>query len=79
MGIDIVSFWKNICRMSVGLIIPVALGVLSMLYIEISSKWVLLGLIVGYTLIYCISMWLLGLNKYEKDLILKVFKKVKRK
>lgn len=79
MGINIVSFWKNICRMSVGLIIPVALGVLSMLYIEISSKWVLLGLIVGYTLIYCISMWILGLNKYEKDLILKVFKKIKRK
>lgn len=79
MGIEIVSFWKNICRMSVGLIIPVVLGVLSMLYIEISSKWVLLGLIVGYTLIYCISMWFLGLNKYEKDLILKVFKKVKRK
>lgn len=79
MGIDIISFWKNICRMSVGLVVPIVLGVLSMLYIEISSKWILLGLIIGYTAIYCISMWFLGLNRYEKDLILKFFKKVKRK
>lgn len=79
MGIDIISFWKNICRMSVGLIVPIVLGVLSMLYIEISSKWILFGLIIGYTAIYCISMWFLGLNRYEKDLVFKLFKKVKRK
>ena len=79
MGIDIVSFWKNICRMSVGLVVPIVLGILSMLYIEILSKWILLGLIIGYMAIYCISMWFLGLNRYEKDLVLKVFKKVKGK
>lgn len=79
MGIDIISFWKNICRMSVGLIIPVVLGVLSMIYIEISYKWTLFGLIIGYTVIYCISMWFLGLNRYEKNLVLRAFRKVKRK
>ena len=79
MGIDIVSFWKNICRMSVGLVVPIVLGIFSMLYIEILSKWILLGLIIGYMAIYCISMWFLGLNRYEKDLVLKVFKKVKGK
>lgn len=79
MGIDIIAFWKNIGRMSVGLIIPVVLGVLSMIYIEISSKWTLFGLIIGYTVIYCISMWFLGLNRYEKELVLRAFRKVKRK
>lgn len=79
IGINILSFWKNIGRMSAGLIIPVVFGVLCMMYAEISSKWILLQLIIGYTLIYCVSMWFLGLNKYEKDLVLNVFKRVKCK
>ncbi len=78
MGIDIITFWKNIARMSLGIVIPIILGTLAMIYIEISSIWVLLGLIVAYTIIYCISMWFLGLNQYEKDLILKVFKVFKK-
>lgn len=78
MGIDIISFWKNIGRISLGLIVPIILGILLMLYINITSKWVLFGLIAAYTVIYCVSMWLLGLNRYEKDLILKVFKKFKK-
>lgn len=80
LNINIVGFWKNILRMSIGLIVPVIIGILTMRFITISSIWVLLGLIIGYTLIYCASMWLLGLNSYEKELIYKPLKKIfKRK
>ena len=80
LNIDIVAFWKNILRMSMGLIVPVIIGILIRRFISISSIWVLLGVIIGYTVIYCISMWLLGLNSYEKELICKPLRKIfKRK
>ena len=80
LGINVIKFWKNIGRMSLGLIVPIIVGSLLMVYVKITSIWLLFAVIVGYTVIYCISMWLLGLNEYEKNLfktpIRKIFKKV---
>lgn len=80
LNVNIVLFWKNILRMSIGLMVPAIIGILTMRFVTISSIWVLFGLIIGYTLIYCASMWLLGLNSYEKELICKPLRKIfKRK
>lgn len=76
LGINIIAFWKNIVRMSVGLIIPIAVGVALTLFVEITSIWRLLAVIVLYTIVYCWSMWFFGLNAYEKGLFLKPIKKV---
>lgn len=80
LGINVIKFWRNIGRMSLGLIVPIVVGSLLMVYVKITSIWLLFAVIVGYTVIYCISMWLLGLNEYEKNLfktpIRKIFKKV---
>lgn len=76
LNIDIATFWKNILRMSKGLVFPIIIGLLIMRFITISSIWILFGLIIGYTLIYCASMWLLGLNSYEKELICKPLRKI---
>lgn len=76
LNIDILSFWKNILRMSLGLITPIAAGVLALCFIQINSIWTLLGLIVAYTVIYCVSMWFLGLNSYEKSVVAAPFKKI---
>lgn len=74
--IDILKFWKNICRMSLGLIIPIICGILAEVFIEITSVWMLLGLIVAYCVIYALSMWFLGMNAYEKSLLQKPLKKL---
>ena len=80
-NIDILSFWKNILRMSIGLIIPIALGVIMAYTINLYSILNLLLCIGIYAIIYCVSMWFLGMNKYEKNLILKpiatIFKRKK--
>ena len=68
-GIDIPYFWKNILQQSVGLIIPVAAGFLLNRLFTFDSIVKLLAGIAAYTLIYCISMWTFGMNRYEKDLI----------
>lgn len=68
-GIDIPYFWKNILRQSLGLIVPVTVGFLLNRFITFDSVMKLLAGIAAYTVIYCISMWTLGMNQYEKDLV----------
>ncbi|MBO6261669.1 MAG: oligosaccharide flippase family protein [Bacilli bacterium] len=74
-GIDIVLFWKNIIRISFGLVIPVLCGVLLSRYFPYDNFWLLLIAILIYTAIYCASMWLTSMNKYEKGLVLSRFSK----
>ena len=77
--IDILLFWKNIIRMSVGFIIPIIFGVTVMSTINLYSIWTLMIVICLYTIIYCTSMWFLGMNKYERKLIQKPIKEIFRR
>jgi O-antigen/teichoic acid export membrane protein len=76
IGIDIPRFWKNILRVSVGLIIPMFVGVLIMLFVTINSIWIMLLLIIAYTIVYCLSMYFLAMNMDEKRYIKIVLNKV---
>lgn len=78
-GIDIPLFWKNILRQSTGLIVPVLFGTICNKYIEFNSLPLLICGVVSYTFIYCISMWFLGMNKYEKQLVIVPLKKILNK
>lgn len=75
-NIDIPLFWKNIFRQSVGLIIPICVGIAMTLLIKINSIFLFVACVLVYTAVYCISMWFFGMNAYEKDLIRKPLKKV---
>ena len=75
-NIDIPSFWKNILRQSVGLVIPICVGIAIVTFVSINSILVFGICVLIYTLVYCVSMWLLGINDYEKDLVRKPVKKI---
>ena len=75
-NINIVEFWKNILEISIGLILPCAIGAVMKKFIVISSVWILIMCILCYTLVYCISMWAFGMKKEEKDLVKKLFGKL---
>lgn len=80
--IDIISFWKSIINQSKGLIIPIIVGILIVKFVNLDSTIMLIGSIVVYTIVYCASQWLLGMNDYEKGLIRgpvnRILNKVKR-
>lgn len=78
-NIDIIAFWKNIFRVSLGLIAPVLMGLLIRHVFDLSNIWQFLLGIVIYTVVYCFSMWIFGMNKYERNLILRPVKKLLRK
>lgn len=75
-NIDIHLFWDNIIRQSVALIIPICIGTAMTLCININSIWMFGACVIAYTAVYCISMWLLGMNDYEKELVRKPLKKI---
>ena len=76
--INIILFWKNILRASVGLILPLIAGVLMYMFFDLFVLWKLLVCIIAYTAIYCVSMWFIGMNEYEKGLLFKFLNKGKR-
>lgn len=69
-NIDVIGFWKSIIILSRGLLIPVACGIVMMKFVPIGSLWMFVGQVILYTAIYCVSMWFIGMNSYEKSLIL---------
>lgn len=75
-NIDIILFWKEILRLSRGLIIPIIAGIVITRYINMNSILYFLLCVAAYSALYYISMWFFGMNKYEKQLVCKPFKMI---
>ena len=60
--------------MTVGLIIPVAFGMVMNELVELSNIWQYLCAIAIYVFIYFLSMWFLGINVYERKMFLRLLK-----
>ncbi len=77
--VNILYFWKNILRLSLGMLPAIAAGIAINHYMDLSKVMTLILGIGLYTLTYCAGMWLIGFNKYEKGLLHKPLKMLKRK
>ena len=75
-NIDILHFWKNILSIMKGQILPVAVGIVITRFVVIESIFMMLVWIGIYTALYCASVWLASMNKYEKELVLAPVRKV---
>lgn len=79
LGMDMISFWKSILSLSKGMIIPAVLGFGIMKKIVFKRIDMYLIMIVLYSLVYFGSMWFLGMNREEKELILRPLRSIKNK
>lgn len=70
IGLDMFYFWKSISKFIPGFVIPCIVGVLIMRFVPINSLLVLGGVIVLYAAIYCLSMYFLGMNEEEKQMVM---------
>ncbi len=81
-NVDILCFWKNILKMSLGLIIPIAFGIGMVLLLDFSNIAIFILSIFVYICIYSASTWFFSMNSYERNLIKnplsKIFKRLKR-
>ena len=74
IGINIVEFWKQIVKMLPGLVAPIASGIL-LKFIHYTKIWQFVALILAYSVVYAVSVWLLSMNQNEKNIIIKPIKK----
>lgn len=70
-NLNILEFWKEILRMSAGLIVPAIVGVMINKFIDTSNIITFSLAVIAYSAVYCASMWLCSMNSFEKGLITK--------
>ena len=78
VGINIIEFWKNIFKMSIPMALCVCIALIIKYFMPINSVGFLIIQILIYVLIYAIFVWKWSMNEYERQLILKPIKKLKR-
>lgn len=79
IGLDMFYFWKNILEFIPGLVIPCIIGMLIMKFAAINSLFALGLWIVLYAAVYCVSMYFLGMNNEEKQMVMgPILKVIKR-
>ena len=78
-NIDILAFWRAIFPLIVGLAIPAIFGLVLQKVLDFDRIWMLLLGIGLYTGVYCLSQWFIGMNPYEKGLILSPFGKIRNR
>lgn len=69
MGLDIRGFWRQILRLSLGMIPALVLGVVVSVAVDLSRIGLLVLVGTIYAIVYWIGMWLVGMNDYERQLI----------
>lgn len=77
--LDMRYYWKNILTTFPSFIIPTIVGILFTVTLTIKSFIGIALFALVYMLVYLTSIWLFGLNAYEKNLVSGVIAKVIRK
>ena len=78
IGLDMWYFWKNIAQFIPGLVLPCIIGVLIMIFIPINSLVKMGVMIFCYLIIFCVSIYFLGMNDEEKQIIIGTLKNVRK-
>ena len=76
--LNMAFFWNNIIKAIPSICIPWCIGKLVTRLIIIQSFFQMGIFAIFYVCIYCISVWVFGLNSYEKKLIWSVLYKMKK-
>ncbi len=79
VGLNILFFWKRIISIFPSTIPPVLLGMVFVHYFDLLKVPVLVFSGFTYVTVFSISVWLFGLNEYEKSLVIKPINKLKLK
>ena len=76
IGLNIPLFWRNIARMSMPVVMSLLCGYGINQFITQDKYLILASKIVLFSIVYICLIWLLGLNRYEKNLFISPVKKV---
>ena len=70
IGLNIPKFWRHIAHLFPSMLLPAIVSVLLAIFVHPTSYW---GMILPgccIVAVYALSVWLFGLNRYERELVL---------
>ena len=70
------SYWKSILSVIPSMILPIIVGVNFKLFWNFTSIWDVLFVAIIIMIVYSFSVWMFGLNDYEKNIVKKPIKKL---
>lgn len=76
VGLDMKHFWKEIISLLPSFLPSILIGVLINLYVDLYNVKIFLISGAIYVISYTISVWFIGANQFEKDLISKPIRKL---
>lgn len=79
IGMNICYFWKEIAKFIPALIAPTIFGVFIIKFAHVSGLLHIGLYAVAYTVVYGLSMYFLGMNAEEKQLVMGPINKILRK
>lgn len=79
INIDIPKFWLNIIFMSAPFVVSLVTG-LTINKLLVSESWfIFVFKTIAFSMFYSLLMWFMGMNRYEKELLIPIFKNVMQK
>lgn len=78
VGLDIRAFWFQILKLSRGMLPAAAVGAMLIIMIDLGDIWALVGWATLYVGVYCAGMWCLGMNEYERSMIVSLIRRLLR-
>ena len=78
IGLDMVYFWKQILSMLPSMLPPVLLGALAVQMIDFRGYSGVIAFALPYAAVFCMSLYLLGMNAEEKGMVGAIVRKLKR-
>lgn len=79
IGLNMFYFWQQILKFIPALIVPAICGMSMMRLVSYNNIGIFILLILLYIIVYCASMWFIGINKQEKELIKEPLKRIIKK
>ena len=67
--VDVIFFWKSILRIVPGMLPAIVCGILLNIFLPPTSIWMFVAEIGAYGAVYCVFVYLIGMNQYEKNLL----------
>lgn len=78
LKIDMKYFWKEIFKTFKGLVIPIITATLIMRFVTFKNMWVFFISVSMFIIVYCASVFTLGCNNEEKNMLISIIGKIKK-
>lgn len=69
IGLNIPGFWRRISHLLPAMVLPTTVAVLLAVFVHPATYWQLIPPGLLFVAVYAASMWLFGMNRYERGLV----------